>query len=168
MVHHDRSAKFMTMASMLSWIRKAAAVAAVSAIVAAAVYGWFSIVARRAKDAHTEYRAKSAVSASTKEKLAPALSGESRIEPFPVPDHSHAQEDMRLLSVWNRATYRQVLGGRAAMSLATLAFLLFVYQWAIAQRMKGPNQSPQRNAGSRPSSGDSPTSETPSSLGPRG
>lgn len=30
------------------------------------------------------------------------------------------------------------------------------------------NQPPQRNAGSRPSSGDSPASETPSSLGPRG
>jgi hypothetical protein len=33
---------------------------------------------------------------------------------------------------------------------------------------KGPNQSPQRNAGSRPPSGDSPVSESPSSLGPRG
>jgi hypothetical protein len=31
-----------------------------------------------------------------------------------------------------------------------------------------PNQPPQRNAGSRPSSGDSPASETPSSPGPRG
>jgi hypothetical protein len=31
-----------------------------------------------------------------------------------------------------------------------------------------PNQPPQRNAGSRPFSGDSPASETPSSLGPRG
>jgi hypothetical protein len=31
-----------------------------------------------------------------------------------------------------------------------------------------PNQPPQRNAGSRPSSGDSSASETPSSLGPRG
>jgi hypothetical protein len=31
-----------------------------------------------------------------------------------------------------------------------------------------PNQTLQRNAGSRPSSGDSPASETPSSLGPRG
>jgi hypothetical protein len=31
-----------------------------------------------------------------------------------------------------------------------------------------PNQSPQRNAGSRPSSSDSPASKTPSSLGPRG
>ncbi|MCM2275863.1 MAG: hypothetical protein NDI75_13825 [Candidatus Didemnitutus sp.] len=33
---------------------------------------------------------------------------------------------------------------------------------------EGPNQPPQRNAGSRPSSDDSPASETPSSLGPRG
>jgi len=31
-----------------------------------------------------------------------------------------------------------------------------------------PNQPPQRNAGSRPSSADSSASETPSSLGPRG
>ena len=31
-----------------------------------------------------------------------------------------------------------------------------------------PIQSPQHNAGSRPSSGDSAASETPSSLGPRG
>ncbi|ACB76332.1 hypothetical protein [Opitutus terrae] len=30
------------------------------------------------------------------------------------------------------------------------------------------NQPPQRNAGSRPSSDDSPASETPASLGPRG
>ncbi len=35
-------------------------------------------------------------------------------------------------------------------------------------KRKEPIQSPQRNAGSRPSSGDSPASETPSSLGPRG
>lgn len=33
---------------------------------------------------------------------------------------------------------------------------------------KRPIQPPQRNAGSRPSSGDSPASETSSSLGPRG
>jgi hypothetical protein len=33
---------------------------------------------------------------------------------------------------------------------------------------KEPNRPPQRNAGSRPSSGDSPASETLSSLGPRG
>lgn len=33
---------------------------------------------------------------------------------------------------------------------------------------KRPIQPPQRNAGSRPSSGDSPASETPFSLGPPG
>ncbi|HWA28606.1 MAG TPA: hypothetical protein VG734_23355 [Lacunisphaera sp.] len=33
---------------------------------------------------------------------------------------------------------------------------------------KGANQPPQRNAGSRPSSGDASASETPSSPGPRG
>jgi hypothetical protein len=37
----------------------------------------------------------------------------------------------------------------------------------VAKKQK-PNQSPQHNAGSRPSSGDSSASETPSSLGPRG
>jgi hypothetical protein len=35
-------------------------------------------------------------------------------------------------------------------------------------RIEEANQPPQRNAGSRPPSGDSPASETPSSLGPRG
>jgi hypothetical protein len=33
---------------------------------------------------------------------------------------------------------------------------------------RGPNQSPQHNADSRPTSGGSPASETPSSPGPRG
>jgi len=37
-----------------------------------------------------------------------------------------------------------------------------------SSRKEEPNQPPQRNAGSRPSSGDSSASETPSSLGPRG
>jgi 4-oxalocrotonate tautomerase len=37
-----------------------------------------------------------------------------------------------------------------------------------AMEKKEPNPSPQRNAGSRRSSGDSTASETPSSLGPRG
>ena len=41
-------------------------------------------------------------------------------------------------------------------------------QWDDLVYTKTPNQSPQHNAGSRPSSGDSPVSETPSSLGPRG
>ena len=38
----------------------------------------------------------------------------------------------------------------------------------FAKKKNEPNQSPQRNAGSRPSSGDSSASEAPSSLGPRG
>jgi hypothetical protein len=38
----------------------------------------------------------------------------------------------------------------------------------VWMKEKKPNQPPQRNAGSRPSSGDSSVSETPSSLGPRG
>jgi hypothetical protein len=36
------------------------------------------------------------------------------------------------------------------------------------EQEKQPNQPPQRNAGSRPSSGDSSAFETSSSLGPRG
>jgi hypothetical protein len=38
----------------------------------------------------------------------------------------------------------------------------------LKEKTEEPNQSPQRNAGSRPSSDDSSASETPSSLGPRG
>jgi len=40
----------------------------------------------------------------------------------------------------------------------------------VVERMKErePNQTLQRNAGSRPSSDDASASETPSSLGPRG
>ena len=41
--------------------------------------------------------------------------------------------------------------------------------WSCSHLEKSkPNQSVQRNAGSRPTSGDSTASETPSSLGPRG
>ena len=40
-------------------------------------------------------------------------------------------------------------------------------RWA-GLHQKEPNQSPQRNAGSRPSSGDSSATEIPFSLGPRG
>jgi hypothetical protein len=40
--------------------------------------------------------------------------------------------------------------------------------WNIYRLKRRANQSPQRNAGSRPSSGDSPASGTTSSLGPRG
>jgi hypothetical protein len=40
--------------------------------------------------------------------------------------------------------------------------------WCQRGNKRLPNKSPQRNAGSHPSSDDSPASETPSSLGPRG
>jgi len=40
--------------------------------------------------------------------------------------------------------------------------------WGLVSKKKKPNQPPQRNAGSRPSSDDSQAFETPSSLGPRG
>jgi hypothetical protein len=40
--------------------------------------------------------------------------------------------------------------------------------WGVVSEKEEPNQPLQRNAGSRPSSGDSPAFETPSSLGPRG
>jgi len=48
--------------------------------------------------------------------------------------------------------------------------LLIVAEDYIGDRLrsKRPNQSLQRNAGSRPSSGDSSASGNPSSLGPRG
>lgn len=38
----------------------------------------------------------------------------------------------------------------------------------ILRKLREPNHAPQRNAGSRPSSDDSPAFETPSSRGPRG
>lgn len=38
---------------------------------------------------------------------------------------------------------------------------------SLVRLFKRPNHPPQRNAGSHPSSDDSPASETPSSLGPR-
>ncbi len=50
-----------------------------------------------------------------------------------------------------------------AVSVTAVALGLAWYE-----KRRRPNQSPQRNAGSRPSSGDSPTSENSSSLGPRG
>jgi len=46
------------------------------------------------------------------------------------------------------------------------AGIVGLLRWLPARRE--PIQSPQRNAGSRPSSGDSSASETPSSHGPRG
>jgi hypothetical protein len=46
-------------------------------------------------------------------------------------------------------------------------FFRLMHQVEQAVR-KEPIQPPQRNAGSRPSSGDSPASRNPSSLGPRG
>ena len=52
----------------------------------------------------------------------------------------------------------------------TLDSILTEFDWPSYFRdmKKKPNQPTQRNAGSRPSSADSPASETPSSLGPRG
>jgi len=44
----------------------------------------------------------------------------------------------------------------------------FYYKVVFDVTEEEPNQPPQRNAGSRPSSSASPASETPSSLGPRG
>ena len=51
------------------------------------------------------------------------------------------------------------------------SFVIEGHQWDLLLEMimkKRANQPTQRNAGSRPSSGDSPASETPSSRGPRG
>jgi hypothetical protein len=49
-----------------------------------------------------------------------------------------------------------------------LFWYLDIFDMITAGKKKRPIQPPQRNAGSRPSSGDSPASETSSSLGPRG
>ncbi|MEZ5415568.1 MAG: hypothetical protein R3F03_14780 [Opitutaceae bacterium] len=43
-----------------------------------------------------------------------------------------------------------------------------IRQARISSKRRKPIQSPQHNAGSRPSSSDSPASATPSALGPRG
>jgi len=50
----------------------------------------------------------------------------------------------------------------------TILLLMFSGSTKKNPRPEGPIQPPQRNAGSRPSSDDSPASEAPSSLGPRG
>jgi hypothetical protein len=63
--------------------------------------------------------------------------------------------------------------------LSELGAHMFAKEWPTIRKQLGraiargrppeqPIQPPQRNAGSRPSSGDSPAFETPSSLGPRG
>lgn len=54
-----------------------------------------------------------------------------------------------------------------AMVLWPITLLVMMFSGS-KRRNTEPNQSPQHNAGSRPSSGDSSASETPSSLGPRG
>ena len=56
----------------------------------------------------------------------------------------------------------------AGYSKVSSALEAAVRSHRTAAAKKEPIQSPQRNAGSRPSSTDSPASETPSSLGPRG
>ena len=57
-----------------------------------------------------------------------------------------------------------ILPALSAICLPAYAITAFVF----CRRRMTPNQPPQRNAGSRPSSDDSPASETPSSPGPRG
>ncbi len=69
---------------------------------------------------------------------------------------------------------RKILVGVVLLHAASVALLWllvakFAERWPPqSQIKKEPIQPPQRNAGSRPSSGDSSASETPSSLGPRG
>lgn len=60
------------------------------------------------------------------------------------------------------------VGIAAGFALAVPAMLFHRWLSGVSVIKEGPNQPPQRNAGNRPSSGDSPASETPSSLGPRG
>ena len=51
-------------------------------------------------------------------------------------------------------------------TVSTLVFAAGFLLVCLEERV--PNQQPQRNAGSHPSSDDSPASDTPSSPGPRG
>lgn len=67
---------------------------------------------------------------------------------------------------WSGGNGNAAFFGAAAFSLVVL--LPFALRNTAVQLKEEPIQSPQRNAGSRPSSGDSSASETPSSLGPRG
>jgi len=66
------------------------------------------------------------------------------------------------------------LGNRiVAIAIACMAAALLMVTYLIRRAPCGmekesPNQPVQHNAGSRPPSDDSPASETPSSLGPRG
>ena len=46
--------------------------------------------------------------------------------------------------------------------------VLRIDRFRLVEKVLEPNQTPQRNAGSRPFSRDSSASETPSSFGPRG
>jgi hypothetical protein len=62
----------------------------------------------------------------------------------------------------NRGLGRGLVWISAGASVLALAVVL------LQQRKEGPIHSPQRNAGNRLSSDDSPASEIPSSLGPRG
>jgi hypothetical protein len=63
---------------------------------------------------------------------------------------------------------RSVLDGVAIYFLVAGVLTIVTSAILHTPRETEPNQPPQRNAGIRPSSDDSPASETPSSLGPRG
>ncbi|WP_044891765.1 hypothetical protein [Opitutus terrae] len=60
------------------------------------------------------------------------------------------------------------VSGAFMLNLAVVPAAVLLLGRRLAKAPGTANQPPQRNAGSRPSSGDSPASETPSSLGPRG
>jgi len=55
-----------------------------------------------------------------------------------------------------------------SMMVTVCASIALLMSFATTRDKSRPNQPPQSNAGSRPSSGDSPASETPSASAPRG
>jgi hypothetical protein len=61
------------------------------------------------------------------------------------------------------------IGWYQDVGIGSLFFLMAIVIYMMEPQMEGePNKPLQPNASSRPSSGDSPQSENPSSLGPRG
>ena len=86
----------------------------------------------------------------------------------------------RMGPVWSRMGCQRLLYVRRADRSPVCNHHAWVSQCRVSTRAKKakltscivmktePNQPPQHNAGSRPSSSDSSASETPSSLGPRG
>ena len=137
-----RSAKIMTVLSMLSYIRKAALVCAIGACIAALLCFVFALQARHAKDEYDTSSAKVRLQLTNLAKESvPADSPNFALQSLPVLDLSNSAEDSRLFIVWNHRTYQKSLAGSVSFCLAILSILLFAYQHAIHSRIKKANQS---------------------------